>query len=421
MVSEEQVYPSACGIRSGSNLSMRGKGISLTRPGTRHLTLVAALLSMLGPFSIDAYLPSFPDIEIEFAISRSLLSQSLGIYLLAFAFSTLIWGPLADRFGRRLVIVVSMLIYTLGSIGCALADGFQTFLFWRVVQGLAASGGFIAGRAMIRDAHDAESARRAMSQVMLLFALAPALAPILGGWLHDNFGWRSVFWFLTFYGSLLTLMGVFIQETLVDKNRRSIHPGAVMQIYLRAAWHPQFPALVLSVSLAFAGLFHYIAAAPAVIYELLGLGANDFGWLFIPIVAGLIVGASISSMLAHRWPAQRTISVGFIVMILAAGINLLASNFTAVSVFSVIGPLVLYVVGLALIMPAITVLALDCLPHHRGTAASMQGFLQMMSNAGVASLVVPMLHARWSNFVSAQLFFLLLAALLWLRLRRQLK
>ncbi len=397
---------------------MKGKGISLTKPGTRHLTLIAALLSMLGPFSIDTYLPSFPDIETEFGISRAMLSQSLSVYLLAFAFSTLFWGPVADRFGRRLVILISMFLYTLGSIGCALADSVETFLLLRVAQGLAASGGFIASRAMIRDAHDAESAHRAMSQVMLLFALSPAIAPVLGGWLHDQFGWRSVFWFLSAFGSMLVLMGFFIKETLVKEHRQSIHPGAVIRVYISAVLHKRFPALVFSLSFAFAGLFLYIAGAPTVIYDFLGLGSNDFGWLFIPIVVGLMVGASISARLAHRWPAHRTITVGFALMIIAGVLNLFEVGFFGPGIFTVIGPLVLFVLGLALLMPAITIMALDCLPHHRGTAASMQGFLQMITNAGVASLAVPLLQARWLNFVLGQLVFLSLAVLLWLRLRR---
>ena len=391
---------------------------SPTKPGTRHLTLIAALLSMLGPFSIDAYLPSFPAIELEFGISRAILSQSLGIYLLAFAFSTLFWGPVADRVGRRPVILVSMLLYTVGSVGCALADSAETFFLLRVVQGLAASGGFIASRAMIRDAHDAESARRAMSQVMLLFALAPAIAPVLGSWLHEHFGWRSIFWFLSAYGSMMFLMGIFIKETLVDEHRQSIHPARVIRVYISALMHKRFPALIFSVSLAFAGLFLYIAGAPTVIYDFLGLDSDDFGWLFIPMVAGMMVGASISSRLAHRWPAQRTITAGFVVMVLAAALNLLDVNLASASIFTVIGPLVLYVIGLALIMPSITVLALDCLPTHRGTAASTQGFLQMITNAVVASFAVPLLHAKWMNFVFGQFVFLLLAVLLWARLRR---
>ncbi len=398
---------------------MTTKGISLNKPGTRHLTVIAALLAMIGPFSIDAYLPSFPDIELEFGISRAMLSQSLAIYLLSFAFSTLFWGPVADRFGRRLVILISMTLYTLGSIGCALADNAETFMLLRVVQGLAASGGFIAGRAMIRDAHDAETARRAMSQVMMLFALAPALAPVLGGWLHDQFGWRSVFWFLSIFGSLLVVMGFFIKETLHHEQRSSIHPANVVRVYISAIFHKQFPALVLCLSLSFGGLFLYIAGAPSVIYDFLGLDSNEFGWLFIPIVSGLILGSAISSRLAHRWPAQKTISTGLLVMIVATTLNLTLVNFTTASIISVVGPLVLYVTGLAVMMPAITVLALDCLPTHRGTAASMQGFLQSVTNAAVASIAVPLLNTRWLDFVLGQLVFLLMATGLWYHLRNK--
>lgn len=389
------------------------------RSGTRHLTLVAALLSMLGPFSIDTYLPSFPDIEAEFGVSRAVLSQSLSVYLLAFAASTLFWGPVADRFGRRSVIVTSMLVYTLGSVGCALADSMETLLLMRTLQGLAASGGFIASRAMIRDAHDAESAHRAMSQVTLLFAVSPAIAPVLGGWLHDVFGWRSVFWFLSVFGGMLALVGLLVRETLAHDLRQSIRPSAVAAIYKRALLHRRFPALVLSLGFAFAGVFLYIAGAPTVIYEFLGLEAKDFGWLFVPLVTGLMLGSFISGRLAHRWPAHRTISVGFSVMGLAAGINLLGATFGETGITLVIAPLVLYVIGMAVLMPAITVLALDCLPHNRGSAASMQGFLQAVINAAVASLAVPLLQASWTGFVSGQISFLLLAALLWLWLRRK--
>ncbi len=384
--------------------------------GTRHLTIVAALLAMIGPFSIDAYLPSFPTIEMEFGVNRAVLSHSLGVYLLAFGISTLFWGPLADRYGRRFVIILSMALYTLGSIACALAGSAESFIFLRILQGLAASGGLIAGRAMIRDAHDAESAHKAMSQVMLLFALSPAIAPILGGWLHDQFGWRSIFWFLSIYGISMVLMGFFVSETLDSEQRRSIHPATVIRVYISAILHKRLPALALCLSLSFAGVFLYIAGAPSVMYDFLGLGSDDFGWLFIPIVAGLMLGATISGQLAHRWPSQRTISVGLMLMILASGINIIVANLAEATILTVVGPLVLYVVGVSVMMPAITVLALDCLPTHRGTAASMQGFLQMMINAGVASLAVPFLDDSWLNFTFGQLVFLLFAVGLWFRL-----
>ncbi len=213
-------------------------------------------------------------------------------------------------------------------------------------------------------------------------------------------------------------MGFFISETLVTSQRRSINPLTVLRVYFGALIHKRFPVLVLILSLSFGGLFLYIAGAPSVIYNFLGLGSDDFGWLFIPIVAGLMLGASISGRLAHRWPAQRTISVGLLVMMVAMVLNLASVNLATASVFSVVAPLVLYVTGLAVMMPAITVLALDCLPTHRGTAASTQGFIQSITNAGVASIAVPLLNASWLNFVLGQLVFLLLAAVLWYHLKR---
>jgi len=393
--------------------------IGLTRSRSRNLTVFATLLSMIAPFSINTYLPSFPDIEAEFGISRAMLTQSLAVYLLAFAISTLFWGPLADRFGRRLVILVSMAVYTIASIGCALANSAETLLLLRVLQGLTASGGVVAARAMIRDANSAEDARRAMSQVVLYFALAPAIAPLLGGLLHEFFGWRSVFWFLAAFGSLLGLMGFFVTETLEQESRRSIHPATVARTYISSLLHERFPALIFSWALAFAGLFLYIAGAPTIIYDFLQLGTNEFVWLYLPIVAGMMLGGAISSRLAHRWPAQKTISVGMGLMILAATINIIVTNLAAANILAVIGPLLLYVTGFAFAIPALTVMTLDCMPTHRGAAVSMQGFVQVIAGAGVAGFVVPLLSARLLDFVLGQAVFILLAVGLWYRLNRQ--
>jgi DHA1 family bicyclomycin/chloramphenicol resistance-like MFS transporter len=258
-----------------------------------------------------------------------------------------------------------------------------------------------------------------MSQVVLYFALAPAIAPLLGGWLHDHFGWRSVFWFLGCFGAVLGLMGFLVSETLGRNHRRSIHPAAVLRAYIDSLLHKHFPALIFSWALAFAGLFLYVAGAPTIIYDFLQLGTNDFVWLFLPIVIGTMLGGAISSRLVHRWPAQKTISVGMGLMILAAAINITVVHVGAVaSMAGVIGPLLLYVTGFAFMIPALTVLALDCMPTHRGTAASMQGFVQVMAGAGVASFAVPLLNARLLNFVLGQAVFILLAFVLWYRLRK---
>lgn len=325
----------------------------------------------------------------------------------------LLWGPLADRFGRRWVIMGSLSLYVLASIGCALAADATAFIAMRTLQGFAASGGLIAGRAMIRDAHDAASAHRAMSQVTLLFALAPAIAPLLGAWLHDHFGWRSVFWFLCLFGVLLIAMTAVIRETLPVAQRQSVRPRIVARVYVRTLQHRQFPLMVLSLGFAFAGLFLFIAGAPTVIYDFLGLGTDDFGVQFIPMVAGLMLGAFLSGRLTQRVSPVRIVSIGFGVLAVGVVLNLLQVALFDASVLFTVGPLVIYAFGTAMIMPAITILALDCFPHHRGTAASMQGFFQMAINAAVAGVAVPALHTQRHHFVIGQALFLSLALVLW--------
>ncbi len=378
-----------------------------------HLTIIAALLSMIGPFSIDTYLPSFPAIEANFEVSRALLSQSMTVYLIAFAISTLLWGPISDRIGRRLVILASLLIYIAASIGCAYANDLNNFLIFRTLQGFAASGGFIASRAMIRDAHDTESAHRAMSQVIFLFSVAPAIAPVLGASLQVHFGWRSIFWFLASFGVLLYVMTSFIKETLPKEHQQSMHPKAVIKIYTKILLHQKFIFLVLSISCGFSGLFLYIAGAPSVIYHFLNLSSGDFGYLFIPMVFGLMVGAFISGRLAHRWKKSRIINIGFSIMSVGILVNIVQILFLQESILNLVLPLVIYVFGLALIIPAITIMGLDYFPKNRGAAASMQGFFQMLFSAGVAGIAVPLLQKSHAYFVYGQTGFLLLALIFW--------
>lgn len=367
---------------------------------------------MLAPFSIDAYLPAFPGIEAEFGVGRAMLSQSLGAYLAAFAISTLFWGPLSDRIGRRLVILGSSIIYVLASVGCALANDIDSFLLLRILQGLAASGGLVAGRAMIRDAYSAQNAHKAMSHVMLMFAIAPAIAPLVGAWLYDEWGWHSIFWFLTSLGGLLIVLVAFVDETLSHTQRQSAHPLAVIKTYAQMLVHGRFLALVFSVSFAFAGLFLYIAGAPTVIYDFLGLDRHDFSLQFIPMVGGMMLGSYISSRLAHYWPTARTITLGLAIMLTAVISNMMLVWFFDAKIMTVIPPLVLYSLGMAIIMPAVTILALDCFPDNRGAASAMQSFIQMSICAMVASVAVPLLNAEWLYFVLGQAAFLLIALLL---------
>lgn len=391
--------------------------MSYSQTPPRGLTTIIALMTMIGPFTIDSYLPSFPAIEAEFGITRSLLSQSLGFYLAAFAFSTLVFGPLADRLGRRPVILISLIFYIAASVGCALSNDYNTFLIYRIMQGVAAAGGLVAGRAIIRDVYSPQDAHHAMSRIMMLFAIAPAIAPVIGGWLHDLFGWHSVFYFLTLFASIVFFLVLFhIPETLAPAHRQSIHPIHVARVYGRSLVHHRFLSLIFIVACYFGGLFLYIAGAPTVIFDFLNLDSGDFGVMFIPMVAGLIFGAWLSGQLAHRWPIERTIKLALTLMLLGALLNLLQSLWLPAMITTSILPLILYASGIGIAMPALTVLALDCFPKNRGTASALQGFVQMMANALITSLAVPLLSQQPSHLALGQLILLVCALLLWWRL-----
>lgn len=386
----------------------------------KHLTLVVALLTTIGPLTIDTYLPSFPAIEVEFGISRALLSQSLAFYLAAFAVSTLVWGPMSDRLGRRAVVLLTLILYLFASLGCALSGDYSHFLVFRLLQGVAAGGGLAAGRTMIRDVHPPQDAQRAMSRVMMLFAVAPGVAPIIGGWLEDTLGWQSVFYFLALYSGLVLIMILlWVPETLPASMRQSFHPINVARVYGRTLIHRRFQSLVFMVTCYFGGMFLYIAGAPTVVFDFLKLDVHDFGVLFVPMVAGIIVGAWLSGQLAHRWHAERTLKLALMLMTIGAVLNATQALTLTPLIFTTIAPLVFYTIGIGIAMPAMTILSLDCFPKNRGAASAVQSFVQMMGNALVASIVVPLLGHRPDWLALGQLSLVVIALALWITLPEQ--
>jgi DHA1 family bicyclomycin/chloramphenicol resistance-like MFS transporter len=382
-------------------------------PG-RRLAVIVALLAALAPFSIDTYLPSFPDIAREFSTSPLYLQQTLSFYLLAFGLMTLVYGPLSDTFGRRVVVLGAVAAYVASSIGCALAPNEHWLLMMRIGQGLSASGGIVVGRAVIRDAFAGVQAQRVMSQMMLMFALAPAVAPIVGGWLHDAFGWRSVFAFLTLLGLGTWLWtALALPETLPAAGRQSIHPREVSRAYWRALRSGRFMGLVMIVAFNFGGFFLYISASPAIIYQHLHYGADDFWRLFVPLVAGLMVGTFLSGRLAGRITHAHAVDLGYGLMLAAAVLNLLFLSGGSSSPYTVIAPLSLYASGMALAMPNLSLMALDLFPSHRGMASALQGFTQTTSNALVAGLLAPLLAGQLIAMASGMLALCLAGFVLW--------
>ena len=358
----------------------------------RMLTVLLACLGMVGALAIDTYLPSMPSIGRQFAVGPLAVQQTLSVFLFTFAFMMLFYGTLSDSFGRRPVILVALSVYTLASAGAAFAPSFGVLLACRALQGLAAGAGSVVGQAIVQDRFEGAQAQKMMSHIMMVFGLAPAIAPILGGWLQVAFGWRSTFVFLTAFGGLLVLLcWKLLPESLPVQQRHAFHAGAIARNYLKVLSHPRFLLLSLAVGMAFGGLSLYIGSAANFVMQILGLPETSFGWMFIPLISGMVVGSAWGGKRAASVAAVRMKWLGFGVMAAACVLNVLYTALFIPAVPLAVLPLMVYTFGLAVAMPAIQVAALGLFPDNRGLASSMLAFIQMMSFALVSGLVAPLL------------------------------
>ncbi len=381
---------------------------------TWRFMLIIALLSTLAPFSIDTYLPSFPDITIALQANALQMQQTLSIYLLAFGLMMLAHGPLSDACGRKPVIIGALLAYIATSIGCALAQNIEWLIIMRAGQGLAAGAGLVIGRAMIRDVYAGASAQKLMSNVTMTFAIAPAIAPIIGGWLHEWWGWRSVFWFLAVLSiGILTLAWAQLPETLPAAGRQTVHPRALALAYSQVVRNRRFMRLVAVLTLNFAGMFLYIASVPALLFGVLHFSAGDFGWFFVPVVSGIMLGAFISGRVAGRLAPHQTIGLGFALLGGAALVNVLQAMLLTPHIISVVMPIMLYATGMSLAAPSLTLLALDEYPQRRGLASAVQSSTQTLFNAFIAGVLSPLLSTQVQTLALGMLGLLTMSYLLW--------
>lgn len=371
------------------------------RPAPRGIAMLLAALSALGPFSIDTYLPSFHEIGEKLNATPLQVQQTLSAYLLAFALMTLWHGAIADRFGRRRVILGALGLFGLASVGCLVATSIEQLWFWRAMQGITAGAGIVISRAIVRDLYDGPPAQRLMSQITMMFALAPAIAPVIGGWLQTWFGWRSIFAFLVLSTAALGLAcWKLLPETLPPEKRQSLQPAYLGRSYFKVLTSPRFLFACAALSLNFLGFFIYVLSAPTFLMKHLGVPETGFLWLFGPAMSGLMGGAWLSGRLAGKRSPEKTIGLGYILMVSAATLNLSLNLALPPGLPWSVLPIFFYTLGMSLAMPSLTLLALDPFPEQRGLAASCQTFFQSGANSLAAGLIVPLL---WGSTLTLSL------------------
>jgi DHA1 family bicyclomycin/chloramphenicol resistance-like MFS transporter len=384
------------------------------------LAVLLAMLGMLGPFSIDTYLPAFSGIANSLGATPVQMQQTLSAYLFGFAFMSLFHGALSDSVGRRPVVLWGLAAFTVASAGCALSQSIGQLVFFRAMQGLSTGAGIVVARAVVRDMFPPAEAQKVMSQITIYFGVAPAIAPIIGGWLFVHMDWHSIFWFLTAVGVALWFANFkLLPETLHVSHRQPLKVSNLMQGYWQLGRDPRFVLLALASGIPFNGMFLYVLSAPAFLGEHLGLAPKQFFWFFVLTISGIMAGAWVSGRMAGKLAPKQQIKYGFLIMLLIAVINLVANLLFKAHASWALFPIAIFAFGWAMMVPVITLLVLDLHPDRRGMASSLQAFIGATANGVVAGVIAPLVMHSTVGLAAASLTMMCVGLVAWVFMHRR--
>jgi DHA1 family bicyclomycin/chloramphenicol resistance-like MFS transporter len=350
--------------------------------------LVLGLISAIGPFAIDLYLPALPTIGQSLTAPMSAVQASLMSFFIALGLGQIIYGPASDMLGRKPPLYFSLVLFTIGSVGCALAPDIQTLIALRFVQGLGASAGMVIPRAIVRDLHTGVNAARLQSLLMLVFSVSPILAPLAGSYLIEWAGWRSVFWAVTVIGVVsLAVLSTSLVETRPPAQRRSSSVTSALKAYGELLRDRSFLGLVFIGAFGMASFFSFLANSPFVMIDHYGLTPRQYSLAFAANAASFIGVSQFTGKIAQRLGLVKMVKLavsGY------AGVMclLLLQNLMGVDRLDVLIALMLLGFGfLGLVVPAVAVLALEAHGAIAGTASALMGTLQFATGALVMALL----------------------------------
>lgn len=370
------------------------------------ITLVLAALAALAPFAIDTYLPAFHVIAETLGATDVEVQQSLTFYLLPYAAMTLWHGAISDAIGRISTIKWGLAIFVVASIGCALATSVEVLWFFRALQGASGGAGNTVARAMVRDLFQGAQAQRVMASVQMLFGIAPAVAPIIGGILL-GINWQIIFIFLAVYSAVSLWAAMrYLPETMPAEKRMKLSVKNVFSSYKTIFSDREYTKLIIAIGANFSGFFLYVLASPVFLGKHLALGPQEYGYLFIPTVTGMILGSWLARRAAGKVASYKVVKLSYAWMSLMALINLVVCFTQPVSLVANILPVALFNIGMAMCMPILSIAALDRHAKIRGTAASGQAFMQMLLSTVSAGIVVPYVWYAPSGLASAMFAYL---------------
>jgi DHA1 family bicyclomycin/chloramphenicol resistance-like MFS transporter len=361
------------------------------------VTVLLTALVALGPLSTDLYLPSLPNLARYFAVGVDDIQLTLSVFLVGLATAQLVYGPLSDRFGRRPVLLIGLAIYVIASFVCMLAPSVSVLVVARFVQAVGACVGPVLGRAIVRDVYGREGAARALAYMSAAMALAPAIGPILGGFLEEWFGWRINFLALVIYGSAgLIIAWRILPETNESPDLQAAQPIRILLGYRGLLNHRAYVGYVLCCASAYSGIFAFISGSSYVLQEVVGIGPIGFGLCFAGVVIGYIIGTIVAGRLSRRLGIDRLVAIGAGIGV-AGGVLLLALALAGptrsglAGALLIVGPMLVFMVGVGLVLPNSIAGAIGPFPRAAGAASALLGFTQMTA-AAVIGIAVAALY-----------------------------
>lgn len=349
------------------------------------LALLAALVA-LGPLSVDVYLPAMPTMMVALDTDIRHMHLTLSSYLTGFALFHLACGPLADRFGRKPILIGGTVLFVAACVGCSLAETVDELVFFRFIQGIGACVGPTLARAVARDIFGPTRAARALSLIAMMMALAPAIAPAMGGVMMLWLPWPSIFVFLAVYGiAMIMLIHVFLAESLPQ--RQSLHPLSILVNYGTLLRSPMFLIATFASGFVYAGFLAYLASSSFVYIDMLGVPVEYFGLTFITSVLGYMAGSGLSARLTKNYTSEQMVLAGAALAAVAAGTVWIGAQRLPDSIAVMMIPMMFYCMGIGLMLPNAMAIALSPFPYIAGTASALLGFVQMSLSAFATAIV----------------------------------
>jgi len=353
-----------------------------------YLILILGLLTAIGPFSIDMYLPAFPDIAKHLHTTVAQVTLSLSSFFIGISAGQLLYGPLLERFGRKTPLYIGLCVYLLASIGCAFAASVNALIALRLLQALGGCVGMVAARAMVRDLFEVKENAKIFSTLMLVVAVSPIIAPTLGGYITAVLGWRFVFAMLIVV-DLIILVGVYflLPESKKPDPDFSLRPAPILKNFAGVIRHPQFYTYALTAAISAAGLYAYIGGSPHVFMEIFHVSEKQYGWIFALIAMGLIGASQLNSVLLKNYTSEQLIKVALtfqsIIGITMAVITFLGWNDVFITIFFIF----IFLCTQGFVFPNASALSLASFGHNAGSASALMGAIQMSIGAGTSALV----------------------------------